>query len=210
MRDYILALINQYTRVGEAYALSYNNQVDYVNRIPFLINDGLVYIASSIKRYPASTELAPDSGEDYGKWVRHILPEDYMFMRPGGLRVLEAPEHSEWGRYKEYMQDYRLVEPDYILIPKKFTGTCLLEYFRRPQLLPASPADTAGVDAPLDVQMALCYYAASHLVLYDDAFAYASLYNEFENHVARLRENVTTEIRTVTDAYATDIDTDYL
>ena len=47
------------------------------------------------------------------------------------------------------------------------------------------------------------YYVAAHLVMEDDAFRYASLYNEFENKVARMTPAPYTEIQEVYDAYGT-------
>lgn len=201
MRDYSLQLINQYTRVGVNYPLSYNNQADYVNKIPFLINDGLIYIASNVRKMASFVELDPDAGEEYGQWRRYILPEDYLSMRTGGLLI---PEHKRHVGDREYMQTYRVQEPDYIMLPKWFKRPCILEYWRRPQMLSPNPTDTVRIDAPLDVQYAICFYVAAHLVMHDDAFLYASLKNEFEDKVSRLLIPVTTEVRTVTDVYGGD------
>ena len=49
--------------------------------------------------------------------------------------------------------------------------------------------------------MAVAYYAAAHLVLQDDQYAQATLYNEFETKLSRLGEIPSTERDSVYDAY---------
>lgn len=200
IRDASLQLIGQYTIAGTPYAPSYNNQQDYLNKIPFLVNDCLTYMATSVRRYPAQVTLEPDKGEEYGNWRRYVLPEDLLEIRSGGLLVPNADklrgESSVWTRYK-------IQEPDHILIPRIVDKPLVLDYYRRPQLLPFSgiPADNTPIDAPLNLQMAIPYYVAAHLVMEDDAFRYASLYNEFENKVARMTPAPYTEIQEVEDVY---------
>ena len=58
------------------------------------------------------------------------------------------------------------------------------------------------IDAPLPVQMAIPYYVAAHLVMEDDSFRYASLYNEFSNRMDRLVPPPYTEIQDVEDVYS--------
>lgn len=200
MRDFILQLINRYSVAGTKYQPSYNNQQDYLNRIPMLINDGLVYIASAIRKMPTQHILCPNRGEPYGNgYIRHMLPEDCLEICSGGMMVPGA-------RYGEprFLKEYILQEPDYILIPAWMKKDVVLEYYRRPQLLPDAPTDDARVDATLDVQSAVCYYVAAHLVIFDDNYVYTTLYNEFENRAARLIQAPTTEIRGVYDAYGLD------
>lgn len=199
IRDASLQLINQYTIAGAPYVPSYNNQQDYLNKIPFLINDCLIYIASTVCRYPSQVTLDPEKGEEYGNYIRFVLPDDLLELIPGGLLVPNADkrrgESSIWTRYK--------IEPDHILIPRDVDKQLILPYYRRPQLLPFSgiPSDDTVIDAPLTVQMAIPYYVAAHLVMEDDAFRYASLYNEFENKLARLVPAPYTEIQEVFDVY---------
>ena len=202
IRDASLQLIGQYTIAGTKYAPSYNNQQDYLNKIPFLINDCLIYMATTVRRYPAQVTLDPEDGEEYGNWRRYVLPEDLLEIRSGGLLVPDADkrrgESSVWTRYK-------VEEPNYILIPRMVDKPLVLDYYRRPQLLPFSgiPADNTPIDAPLNLQMAIPYYVASHLVMEDDAFRYASLQNEFENKVARMTPAPYTEVQEVYDVYGT-------
>lgn len=194
MRDYILQLINRYSIAGAKYALSYNNQQDYVNKIPGLINDGLIYIASSIRKLPAQKVYLPEDGEVYGNYIRHAYPNDCIEISSGGLLL---PNSS--GR--RYLTEYIIQEPDHILLPAWLKDEAVLEYFREPKLLSADPADDASLDAALDVQLAICYYVAAHLVQFDDSYIYTSLYNEFESRAERLIQAPTTEIRRTYDVY---------
>lgn len=200
IRDASLQLINQYTIAGSVYSPSYNNQQDYLNKIPFLINDCLMYIASTVHRYPSQVTLDPAKGEEYGNYLRFTFPDDLLEMIPGGLLVPTADkrrgESSIWTRYK-------VEPPDHILLPRNLDKPVVLPYYRRPQLLPFSgvPADDTVIDAPVQVQMAIPYYVAAHLVMEDDSFRYASLYNEFANKMDRLVPAPYTEIQEVCDVY---------
>ena len=196
MRDYILQLINRYSIAGARYAPSYNNQQDYINKIPALINDGLIYIASSIRKLPAQKIYRPEDGEVYGSYIRHAYPEDALEIRSGGLFI---PNGGYGGA--RFLKDYIIQEPDHILIPANVKSEAVLEYYREPKLLDASPKDTDKVDAPVDAQLAICYYTAAHLVQFDDSYNYTSLYNEFESRAERLIQAPTTEIRGVSDVY---------
>lgn len=200
MRDFILQLINRYSVAGTKYPASYNNQQDYLNKIPMLINDGLLYVASSIRKTTAQHFLRYAEGESYGNgYRRHILPEDCLEVCNGGLMVPDARAGE-----RRWLTEYILQEPDFILVPERVKRDLVLEYYRRPQMLPEAPRADTRVDALADTQYAVCYYVAAHLVIHDDNFLYATLYNEFENRAARLVQAPTTEIRTVTDVYGFD------
>jgi hypothetical protein len=46
-RDYTLELINQYSIAGAVTPESYNNQADYLARIPKMLNDAQIYVATT-------------------------------------------------------------------------------------------------------------------------------------------------------------------
>ena len=200
IRDASLMLINQYTIAGSNYLPSYNNQQDYLNKIPFLINDALIYVASTVHRYPSQVDLVPEEGEEYGNYIRFTLPDDLLEIRSGGLLVPDADRRRG---ESSIFTHYRIEDPDHILLPRSVDKTMVLAYFRRPQLLPVSelPPDDTVIDAPLTVCMAIPYYVAAHLVIEDDAFRYASFLNEFENKMSRLAPAPYTEIQEVFDVY---------
>lgn len=180
IRDASLRLINQYSIAGTDIALSYNNQADYVKRIPSLVNDCLVYLSSSVRYLPAQMMYDPAQGEDYGRYKRLRLPGDFYATAGAGLLYTHRESHSRF-------MDYKLLLPSYILIDKKLNEPVIFEYFRTPYLIDNdNPDDDTSIDCDLDVQSAIPFYVAAHLVLYDDQFMYASLYNEFENKVDRL------------------------
>ena len=202
IRDASLQLIGQYTIAGAVYAPSYNNQQDYLNKIPFLVNDCLMYIATTTRRIPAQVTLDPAYGEEYGNWLRFNLPDDFFAMREAGLLIPDADkrrgESNVWTRYV-------LQEPDhFILLPRELNKKAVLNYYRLPQLLWTGnglPADYMPIDAPLPVQMTIPYYVAAHLVIEDDAFRYASFMNEFETRLQRLVPDPYAEIHEVHDVY---------
>ena len=52
-----LGHIDQYSMAGSPVAASYNNQADYLNRLPVLINEGLVNIRTLCKPFPVVLPL---------------------------------------------------------------------------------------------------------------------------------------------------------
>jgi hypothetical protein len=67
--------------------------------------------------------------------------------------------------------------------------------------VPAEPADTFALDNEVDAQDAAAYYVAANLVMQDNAFAYSSLYNEFESRRQQMQERPQTEYDRVEDLY---------
>ena len=222
IRDASLQLIGQYTIAGNPYEDTYNNQADYIAKVPFLINDCLIYIASSVRRMPAEVVIYPEDGIEYGNWLRFKLPNDLLEFRSGGLLVPAANrtrgESSIWTHYKlagplqpepgeKPTVDNVYGEDNYtLLLPREIDHPLVLQYYRKPALLPlgGEPGYDTPIDAPITVQMAIPYYVAAKLVMEDDAFRYASLQNEFENKVSRLTPPAYTEIQTVRDVYGND------
>lgn len=198
IKNYALQLINQYTIAGADYASSYSNQQDYLNRIPMLVNDALLYTTSSAKKLRATYELKSEEGEPVGDWRRYELPEDFLELI-NGLFLLERGDGA-----RQFLSHYILQGDTHILIPADIHSSVLLEYYRRPVLVGEHPEDTDVVDTTPEVHLAICYYVAAHLVMQDDEFAYASLYNEFESKLARLTTPATTELHRVVDVYAFD------
>ena len=200
LRDYALQLIRQYTIAGQPYAPTYNNQQDYLNQIPNLLNDALVTIATTFRRRDASVELDPEDGEIVGNYRRFALPEDLLDVKTNGLFIVNPDyEHPQ----TEYVRGYKLMPPDYILVPKHINKILQLDYYRRPQLVTTPmPADDEPIDATLPEQNCAAYYVAAHLVMHDNEFLYAALYNEFETKGARLAPVPTVEVGYMDDAYA--------
>ena len=47
MRDRVLMLLNQYSIAGGKIRVTYNNQADYLTRVPGAVNEALVYLANA-------------------------------------------------------------------------------------------------------------------------------------------------------------------
>lgn len=190
----VLGHINQYSMAGSQVAASYNNQADYLNRIPLLINEGVMNVCTLVKPIPVVYPLT--DGEEYGGMVRYELPEDFWSLRSGGVTVIRD------GRFQR-SNDYRLQGRKYLLIPKGREGEYTVEYYRYPHRLPIDGTLTDDFDLEEDTEViqAATYYAAANLVMMEDEFAYASLYNDYESRMGRITPGVTMEVSPVEDAY---------
>ena len=228
----VLSHINQYSIAGGQVSLTYNNQADYVNRIPQLINEALVNIRTSVKPLPTVVEVGlrltgedagippahqsrplassalenNDAGDSVGtdsdtifaqrygnKEYRAQLPSNFWCLKTGGVELIdEQGNRSKTNRY-------RLQGRDFILFPDEQLHT--VEYYRYPEQLPADPEDDFDLQEDIDVIHAAIYYASANLVLYDDQFAYANLYNDYESRLSRLSRGIALEVHPVTDSY---------
>jgi hypothetical protein len=186
-----LGHIHRHTLAGSPIAPSYNNQADYLNRIPLLINDALVNIRTLVKPEPVVMQLK--HGKDHGDHTRHRLPDDFWQLKTGGVSVIRD------GKFQR-TNNYRLMGKDYLLTPKD-SGSYTVEYYRYPAQLPLSPADDFELEEDLEVIQTATYYAAANLMLHDDEFVYASLYNDYESRLGRISRGVRAEVQPVQDAY---------
>lgn len=188
----VLSHINQYTMAGSQVAPSYNNQADYLNRIPVLLNEALVNIRTLVKPIPVVLPLT--DGEPYGGMIRYELPTDCWTIKTGGVSVIRD------GRFRRTNQ-YRLQGRKYILVPDD--GEYTVEYYRYPVQLPldSTLTDSYEVEEDPEVIQAATYYASAYLVLQEDEFAYATLYNDYESRLGRISPGITAEVQPVEDSY---------
>ena len=193
-RDFTLQLINQYSVSGQEVLPSYNNQADYIARIPALLDDAQVYVATTVRRIREVVPFSQLLPSYMPGWEIYDLPEDCWQISGGGLIRFAGPKIQRYHKY-------RMLGSKQIAIPEGLRGELELEYFRRPKLLGTSPADSDELDNTVEAQMALPYYVASHLVMYDNAFAYSALMNEFETKLERLYELPQTELTITEDVY---------
>lgn len=194
-KDYTLELINQYSIAGAVTPETYNNQADYIARIPKLLNDAQMYVATSVGKIRAVEELENLSCDDNGKWRVYTMPRDYWQLCSGGL--IRYDEHGELERCNLY----HAIGANQIAVSKSVSGNMSAEYYRLPRSLPENPADDEPLDNTVPAQMTLPYYVAAHLVMYDNAFAYQALMNEFETRLNRLVGAPTIIYGTVADTY---------
>ena len=188
-----LGHINQYSMAGSQVSPSYNNQADYLNRIPLLINEGIVNIRTLVKPAPEIFNLV--SGDDLGDMIRYELPDDFWMLKTGGVTRVRD-------NHFEKTNQYMLQGRKYILIPQGFKAKYSVEYYRYPNRLPIDKTpDNFDLDEDIEVIQTATYYAAANLVLLEDEFAYSSLYNDYESRLARISRGLTAEVQPVQDVY---------
>ena len=193
-RDFTLQMINQYSMSGKKIPETYNNQADYLIRIPKLLDDAAMQAATTTAPIRELDNINNLSCDDNGGWLVYTLPANCWQMCSGGLIQYD-------GRTFRRFRRYHPVGKNKIAVPKGLTGEVQVEYLRYPRLLGTDPKDEDELDNTLAVQMALPYYAAAQLVLQDDSYAFSALSNQFEARLARLTERPQTDLCTVEDGY---------
>ena len=137
--------------------------------------------------------------------LQFALPPDFWALKSGGVfRIRE-------GKFQK-TNEYRVVGKKQILIPRDHPGDVYIEYNRYPHLLPLVSVDGVNptalddyeLDEDIDVIQTATYYAAAQLVMRDDSFLYASLYNDYESRLGRLSNGISAEVHATDDAYAPD------
>ena len=194
-RDFALQLINQYSVAGVKVPETYNNQADYLVRIPKLLDDAQMYAATTAAPILVSEDLKNLRCDENGEWFTYTLPEDCWQICSGGLIRYDGDTFQRFHRYHP-------VGENKIAVPRDLTGEVRVEYYRYPRMLGDTPKDEDELDNQRPVQMALPYYVAAQLVMQDDAFAFSALSNEFETRLARLTERPHTDIHVVEDVYS--------
>ena len=77
----------------------------------------------------------------------------------------------------------------------------VVQYHRYPVPVPLVPGDGFLLDNDEDAQDAAAYYVAAMLLLHENSFAYAALYNEFEGRRQQMTPRRQTEYAAVEDRY---------
>ena len=184
---------------------SYNNQADYLRMIPGLANDGMMYIATTVKKIPEIVPLSSLEQQDFGAYTLYVLPNDFYQLMNGGL-IWQRPDYALVDQHYTYQRfhGYKLYGRNKLMIAKKVPNldNIMVEYYRYPSELKDDPSDNTELDNTPDTHDVLPYHIAAELVKYDDPFRYSTLHNEFETRLSRLTEPVTTEFAPVEDVYA--------
>lgn len=201
LKKLTMQLIFSESIAGSEIYESYNNQADYLRMIPGLANDAMTYIATTVKRIPKLVPLSDLTAEEKGSYYLYTLPADFWRMHNGGI-IWPRPMPDGGAVFERYHW-YRLYASNQLLVPKsaKNLDEMLVEYYRYPTLLSDESDDSDELDNTPDTHVALPYYIAAQLVLYDDPFRYSALWNAFETRLSRITEPVTTEYSYVDDAY---------
>ena len=197
-KDRVLQLIFSYSIAGDEIQLSYNNQEDYVKMIPALLNSCQSYIYQ-IKKIEDSIMIKDLDWEEMENGLRlYHLPDDCLKMKPG----LIIPRGRDHGRVFERFNNYRLFGGDKFIAPANLPDNTIMEYWKRGLPIPENPPDSYVLKNLDEINDIMPFYVAAFLVMYDDAFRYSALYNEFETRLMRLLPNPTyTEANTVFDVY---------
>ena len=153
-RDFTLELINQYSITGSEVEASYNNQADYLRRLPKLLNDAQVYVATNAGKIRTVAALKSLQSRKVGAWFLYQLPEDCWQVCSGGLIRMDGPVMQRYHRY-------HLMGDNGIAVPDELDGEMFLEYYRYPVLLGQEPAERTKLDNTVEAQMALPYYVAA-------------------------------------------------
>lgn len=194
VRDQVLKLLNQYSVAGTLVPGSYNNQQDYLNRIPELVNDAMVEIATTARKIPATVRLSDMRSECTGQEVIYELPGDfYQFQSGSVVRTVE-------GRTL-HTNSYATKGKNYLLVPARESGDYTITYYRYPYLLSSRPDDKDELDNAPETHYAVAFYVAAYLADYDDMALGALLHNAYEDKLNKMQSAVFAEVRPVEDAY---------
>ena len=192
VKNKVLMLLNQYSVAGKLVASSYNNQQDYLNRIPMLVNDAMEEIATTYRKIPAVMDLTVLERESLGNLTRFALPDDFFQFKTGDTMVV-----TNDGRML-HTNKYSLQGKSYLLVPTEELeqdAHYFITYYRHPVRLGDKPADTDELDNEPETHEALAFYAAAFLVIHDDNFVFASLYNKYDDKVTKLGAGISVEMQ---------------
>lgn len=197
VKNRVLQLLNQYSVAGNVVASTYNNQADYILKIPALVNDAMMEIATTLKPIPARVEFDVSEAAPYGEqgaWVAFQMPSDCWQLDSSG-----APHFVD----DEFMllHDYRWLDQTTILFPADTAGTLYINYFRYPIELPDVPLDTVQLDNVPETHSAIPFYVAAYLVIHDDSFKYATFYNKYEDKLAKMQKRPQADVTRIRDSY---------
>ncbi len=190
----VLQLLNQYSVAGTPVADSYNNQQDYLNRIPALVNDAVMEISTTARKIPATLRLADLPREELGAQVRYQMPQDFYQLVSGS--VVKTHEGTTL-----HTNCYTIQARRYLLVPREEAGSYTLTYYRYPTLLGEKPADTDPLDNQPETHYAVPFYVAAYLAGHDDSFLCALFHNKYEDKLAKMGPGVTAEAAQTADSY---------
>lgn len=194
VRDQVLKLLNQYSVAGTKVDASYNNQQDYLLRIPSLVNDAMVEIATTARKIPATLRLADLPQEDLGRMVRFELPQNfYQFISGSVVKTMEG--------IVLHTNHYAVQGHKFLLVPAEEVEDYSLTYYRYPNLLTERPDDLDELDNEPETHYAVACYVAAYLADYDDAALGALLHNAYEDKLMKMSAGLSAEVHPVADAY---------
>lgn len=193
-KNRVLMLMNQYSIAGNDIALYYNNQADYVLKIPALLESAQRYLATTTRPIYAEFPLDWETADCKEGFCIFTMPEDFWQLIGRGIPVMKD------GEFKMYHR-YRWIGRNKLAIPERDKADMSVHYYRYPISVPAKPDDAYELDNEPDAQEAAAYYVAANLVMHDNAFAYSALYNEFEARRQQMYEKPQAEYDSIEEIY---------
>lgn len=126
----VLSRIHQYSIAGKQVAPSYNNQADYVNRIPVFVNEGLMAICTSVKPIPAVAEAAYAlsaniSGGIAGGLAGGVATAAAEVSKPDEPAVFESGHYFDGVLSLQEVKTNNVEKPEYCVdMPENFWRLC--------------------------------------------------------------------------------------
>lgn len=194
VKDQVLKLLNQYTIAGAKVESSYNNQQDYIERIPMLVNDAVMEIATTARKIPALFSLGSLPQVDLGAQVRYQLPDDFYQFISGS--VVTTKEGAVLHTNQFVVQGRK-----HLIVPKNEAGDYSVEYYRYPALLSGKPDESEELDNEPETHFAVPFYVAAFLVAHDEPFLCSLFSNKYADKLAKMSTGVTAEVRQTGDVY---------
>lgn len=200
-RSFVLQLLNMYSARGSEYTERYNDQSDYLLRIPGLYNAAMLDLASEASPLVGVMEKSEADIDRNNGFMEMTVPEDFLSMTGDGIPVVDRD-----GRMTR-VKGYYMVGADKVLIRKDLYQRGTLEYHRAPKRLEMD-ANAVDEDTDLDgtheMQTAAAYYVAGMLVMQEDSFVYAALRNEYDDKLSQMKKRLRMEHFHVEDVMAVD------
>lgn len=200
-RSFVLQLLNMYSARGSEFTERYNDQADYLLRIPGLYNAAMLELASEASPLVGVMEKSDADIDRQNGFVEMTVPEDFLSMTGDGIPMVDRD-----GRMTR-VKGYYMVGADKVLIRKDLYQKGILEYHRAPKRLnmDASAVDEdTDLDGTREMQTAAAYYVAGMLVMHEDAFSYAALRNEYDDKFTQMKRRLRMEHFHVVDVMAVD------
>lgn len=194
VRELTLKLLMQYSIAGSTIPNVYNNQQDYLLRIPGLVNDAVMEIATTVRKIPEFFDIASAEQEDFGKQIRVTLPDDFYQFMSGSVMKTRKGELIHTNKF-------HIQGKNYMLLPKEELENYQIIYYRYPKQLSEEPADTDELDNAPETHNAIPYYVAAMLVSYDDAFLCSLLMNAYNDRLQKMYPDISAEVHPTADQY---------
>ena len=124
LRDDTLRLLDRFSVAGGEVSPTYNNQADILKRLPSLLNDGQMLIATTVRPITELMELKPYSAVRMGKWLRFILPEDFYRVSGRGLAVVQGDDCFRSHEF-QLLGSAALLVPESLSAPLRWSITAI-------------------------------------------------------------------------------------